>query len=163
MRSQVKPNIIYLNKKARARNFYIELFLLCIFFVISFVLYLFFPSIKTLLALTPVGLIVIARFFLFLRDSKALVLHNGKLYVCRSGFVARKELGKAYIAEKRGFFGKKQRCIFFDLETGRLYEPVYFEDWSLYALPTTLVAVCESDVDMPLEDLLEIIKNYMKQ
>jgi len=162
MNSQMKPNIIYLNKDARTRSLYIELSLLLIFLIFSFILHLIFPSTKMLLLLVPVGLLLIARLFLLWRNNKALVLHNGKLYVCRSGFVARKEMEKAYIAETRGVFSKKQRCIFFDLDTGRLYEPTYFEDWSLYALPSTIVAVCERDIDMPLDDLLEIIKNYMK-
>jgi len=162
MNSEMKPNVIYLNKDARTRNLYIELSLLLIFLIFSFILYIFYPSTKVLLVLIPVGLILVARFFLFLKNNKALVLYNGKLYVCRSGFVARKEMEKAYIAEAKGVFSKKQRCIFFDLDTGRLYEPAYFEDWSLYALPSTIIAVCESDIDMPLDDLLEMIKNYMK-
>lgn len=164
MDNQVKqsPHIVYLNKNARKRRLYKELVFLFVFLVISFFLYISYSSAKILLVLLPVGLLIIAKFLLFLRNNKALVLYNGKLYVCRSGFVARKEMEKVYIAETKGVFSKKQRCIFFDLDTGRLYEPTYFEDWSLYALPSTIIAVCESDVDAPLDDLLRIIKTYIK-
>jgi len=162
MSDEMKEHIIYLNKRARKRRLYIELFILVLFIPISLLAYWIFPTSKVLLFIIPLGLFVFARFYLFFTDSKALVLYNGKIYVCRSGFVAKKEMEKAYIAETRNMFLKKQRCIFFDLDSGKLYEPLYFEDWSLYALPSTIIAVCENDIDMPLEDLLVIIKKYMK-
>jgi len=162
MDNKVKERVIYLNQHARRKNLYIELFLLALFISLSFLLYWIFQDNKIFLFIIPVGLFIIARFYLFFSNNKALVLHNGKIYVCRSGFVAKKEIEKAYIAQTRGIFFKKQRCIFFDLNSGKLYEPLYFEDWSLYALPSTLIAVCENDIDMSLDDLLGIIKNYMK-
>jgi len=162
MSNEIRERIIYLNKKARKKNLYIELGLLALFIFSSFVLYWIFPTKKIFLFIIPVGLFVFARFYLFFTNNKALVLHNGKVYVCRSGFVAKKEMEKAYIAETRDMFLRKQRCIFFDLHSGKLYEPLYFEDWSLYALPSTIMAVCENDIDMPLEDLLGVIQKYMK-
>jgi len=155
-------HIIYLNKHARRKNLYIELFLLALFIISSFILYWIFPINKIFLFVIPVGLFIIARFYIFFANSKALVLHNGKIYVCRSGFVAKREMEKAYIAHTRNMFLQKQRCIFFDLDSGRLYEPIYFEDWGLYTLPSTIVAVCENDIDVSLDDLLDVIKNYMK-
>jgi len=161
MNREVRESVVYLNKHARRKNLLFELGLIAGFLVISFLLYYFYSKQNIILILVPIGLLLFLRLFLFLRDNKALVLHNGRLYACRSGFVARKEMEKAYIAQKKGLFSQ-QKCIFFDLETGGLYEPTVFADWSLYTLPSTIIALCQSDVDMPLEDVLAVIKNYAK-
>ncbi|MFC1842150.1 hypothetical protein ACFLYU_00650 [Candidatus Dependentiae bacterium] len=143
-----------LNKNTRNKIFFLDILIFFLLVFGCFFLYLFSPKLHVLIVLAPILLFVLYKLFLFNKRGKALVFNDSKLYGWRSGWVAFKEIKKVHMGKLKG-----QTCVFFDLNTG-WYEPTVYSGWSLYALPSTLVVVCQKDVDEPLELILNEIQKY---
>ena len=64
---------------------------------------------------------------------------------------------------KRVFLGSDvgKKCIFFDLSFG-LYAPTIYSDWSLYSLPSTLIVLCQGDIEEPIETVFDEINRAIK-
>lgn len=145
--------VFLLNKSTRNRIMLLDLLIFFLLLIGSLFFYVFSPKLNFLFFI-PVLLFIVYKLFLFNKRGKALFFDGSKIYGWRSGWIIFREIKKMYIKKEQG-----ESCIFVDLNIG-WYTPTVYSDWSLYALPSTLMVLCQKDVNEPLELVLDEIKKY---
>jgi len=157
----MEKKIYYLNKAIRKKLFFLEMIFVLMSLITGLLLYVMLPYPKSLLILVPIVIFTLLRLFFFLRNKKALFFNKIGIYTYRSGWIYWAEIKKVFIKDTKRPFVKKQKCVFFDVDTEEIYEkPLLFVEWPLYLLPSNVIAVCENDIDEPLERVLANIEQY---
>jgi len=157
----MKKKVYYLNKTIRRKLFFLEILFTAMSLITGLILYTMLPYPKSLLILVPLAIFVLLRLFFFFRNKKALFFDKIGIYAYRSGWIYWGEIKKVFIKDTQRPFVKKQRCLFFDVDTDEIYEkPLLSVEWPLYLLPSNVIVVCQNDIDVPLEHVLADIEQY---
>ena len=157
----MKKKIYYLNKDIRRKLFFLEILFVSMSLTTGLLFYVMLPYPKSLLIVIPLAIFALLRLFFFFRNKKALFFDKNGIYTYRSGWVYWGEIKKIFMKDTQRPFVKKQKCLFFDVDTEEIYEkPLLSVEWPLYLLPSNVIVVCESDIDEPLEQVLVDIEKY---
>jgi len=98
--------------------------------------------------------------YLYIKRKNLLIIDDKGIYTSRAGWYSWSEISKAELKEVQKIFFKKRTCIFLYLTDSRFDVPLY-ENWILYVQPTKIAAICQSDTDEPLDQVLAKIKKHL--